>query len=175
LGVKNTASLEKAYLEALDARPVVVRALQDGLTDLSHCPDRFAVDAIWFRKPHHAELVLMQCLGDLQIIGAVKPCGGIELSTITVRDYVIDTAALLGANWLTTDEMGQAVKAAVATIVDEVELARQTGGLAQVNAAYKVYRSSQLAKGEKASPYSVYLTEFTRSLVTLAARNANAN
>jgi hypothetical protein len=41
----------------------------------------------------------------------------------------------------------------------------QSGGLKQVNAEYRRYRMGQVAKCEKAIPYSAFLQRFTASLV----------
>jgi hypothetical protein len=170
-------ALVAAYMEALPARAVYVLAGPGGR------PARFASDpadetdtaaAIWFAKPGHADLVLMNCRDDFTALGAVDPQGWIDLSARTVRDHVINVAALLGATWRSDVEMRADASNAVAEIIATVEAQRRNGGLAQVNAAYKIYRQRQAARNEKALPYSMHLTAFTRSLVVLAAQNANA-
>lgn len=122
-----------------------------GLTALPAAPD------IWFSKAAHAELVAAQC------------------GPQATRDDVVNAAAMLGARWRLMPEIEQAASNAVAEIIASVDHQRRKGGLAQVNAAYKIYRQHQVAKGEKVMPYAAHLATFTRSLVTLAAASARAN
>jgi hypothetical protein len=168
-------ALVSAYMEALPAKPVLIHAgpggqpvkvglaIEDGL-------ERF--DALWFAKPSHAELVLMNCRDDFVSLGAVDPGGWIDLSARTVRDHVVNVASGLGASWQSEAEMRVSTSIVVEEIIARVEAMRQSGGLAKVNAAYKVYRQGQVARGEKAIPYSAHLASFTVSLVVLAAKNA---
>jgi hypothetical protein len=50
-------------------------------------------------------------------------------------------------------------------IVAHVKATNQSGGLKQVNAQYKRYRQAQVAKAEKASPYSLFLERITATIV----------
>gem|GEM_PF-5901515 len=72
-------------------------------------------------------------------------------------------------------EVEAGASTAVAEIIEQVENRRQNGDLAKVNRDYKIYRQAQVARGLKAVPYSTHLATFTRSLVVLAAQNANAH
>lgn len=157
-------ALVEAYLGALDARAVLIQAAPNGQparisTEADPQFNLFAV--LWFSKSAHAELVLAQC-----------PAGWVDVAPAALRDEVINAAAALGAPWRTTEEVRVEASIAVAEIIASVEASRQSGGLAQVNASYKIYRQQQVAKGEKAMPYSAHLQAFTRSLVVLAAQNA---
>jgi hypothetical protein len=120
----------------------------------------------------HAELVLMNVRSDFEALGADRPQGWVDMPARAVRDHVVNVAAGLGASWRTATEVRADASHAVAEIIVQVEQQRRAGGLAQVNAQYKIYRQGQVARGEKAAPYSVHLTAFTRSLVVLAAQNA---
>jgi hypothetical protein len=132
-------------------------------------------DAFWFAKPAHAELVLIGVQNDIHDAGAAHSDGWIDLSARKVRDLVINVAAALGARWRTAAELRTDASKAVEEIIMSVEASRQSGGLAKVNTSYKIYRQQQIAKGEKAIPYSAHLAAFTRSLIILAAQNAKPN
>jgi hypothetical protein len=161
--VKHDA-LVKAYVEALGLCPVMILAGPD-VAKISLAPEaEFEVfDTLWFAKRHHADLVLMQC-----------PDGPICRPASQVRDDVVNIAAMLGARWQTGAEVEALAANAVAEIIAKVEDMRTRGGLAQVNRSYKIYRQRQVAKGEKAVPYSAHLHCFTASLVRLAAQNSDA-
>lgn len=157
-------ALVQAYIEALGLCPVVVLAGPD-VAKIALAPEAdFEVfDTLWFAKHHHAELVLTQCPDD----PIHRPAG-------TVRDDVVNVAAMLGARWRTGAEVEALAANAVAEVIAEVERQRRNGGLAQVNRSYKIYRQQQAAKGAKAAPYSTHLMAFTLSLVKLAAQNSGA-
>jgi hypothetical protein len=171
------ADFVKAYIGAVGARSVVIRA---GPTEccatfsLSDDSNLDILDALWFSKAAHAELVVMNCHDDFLALGAERPDGVIGLSARAVRDHVINVAAGLGASWRTIAEMKADALIAVEEIIEHVEHQRRIGGLAKVNASYKIYRQAQTAKGEKAVPYASHLGAFTMSLVVLAAQNAKA-
>lgn len=170
------AALVLAYMEALPAKPVLIHAGPGGQSStIGAAPvknfDRF--DALWFAKPSHADLVLMNCRDDFASLGAIDRQGWIDLSARTVRDHVVNVASGLGAVWRSEAELRADASNAVEEIIANVEAQRRTGGLARVNAAYKIYRQRQTAKNEKAMPYAAHLAAFTRSLVVLAAANAD--
>lgn len=170
-------ALVKAYIGALEIREVTIHAAPDGRpARIGPAPegnlDLF--DMLWFEKPQHIELVLSQCQSDIRATGAERPDGWIDLSAQEVRDLVVNAAAMLGATWKTGAEIEADASNAVAEIVEDVEIRRQSGGLSQVNRDYKIYRQRQLASGQKAIPYSAHLDAFTRSLVVLAAKSSAA-
>ena len=155
--------LVKAYIAALDACTLVIMAGPDGMSGVCLGPASDPFDTLWFAKQQHAELVLAQCSE-----------GWVDLSPAALRDEVINAAAALGAPFRTTAEVEVDASKAVAEIVEQVENRRQAGDLARVNRDYKIYRQAQIARGQKAVSYSTHLATFTRSLVVLAAQNANA-
>lgn len=160
----NREALVKAYIGALDACTLVILAGPDGLSGV--CPGPATeppFDTLWFAKQQHAELVLAQC-----------PEGWCSLSPAVLRDEVVNAAASLGASFRTTAEVEVDASNAVEEIIMQVENRRQNGDLAKVNRDYKAYRQAQVARGQKAVSYSTHLATFTRSLVVLAAQNANA-
>lgn len=169
--------LVEAYIGALDIRALVILAV-DGRqpTKISFKPDKSLVeiDSLWFSKPQHAELVLSHCWGDLAAIGATRSEGWIDMPAREVRDTLANVAGYLGASFRTFEQVRRDAETAVTVIEHNVEKSRREGGLAKVNAEYKAYRIAQQAKGLKAAPYSAHLADFTRSLVILAAKNANA-
>jgi hypothetical protein len=164
-------ALVKAYLDALEARALLIHASPDGRSaKLSFNEDSKLnlFDALWFSKPAHAEFVLANCCQGYHE-------GWFDLPAREVRDRVINVAAVIGARWRSSAELQADASNAVAEIIEHVEHQRQIGGLCKVNASYKIYRQQQAAKGEKAMPYAAHLAAFTRSLVTLAAQNARPN
>lgn len=169
------SGLIAAYIEALPAKAVLILAgPDDNRARLSFNEDSNLdlFDALWFAKPQHAELVLINCCDDFRDLGAGGADGWIDLAPRTVRDFVVNIAAGLGAPWRSVAEVEADATIAVEEIIATVDRKRREGGLALVNTAYKIYRQRQVANGEKAVPYSTHLASFTRSLVTLAAKNA---
>jgi hypothetical protein len=128
------------------------------------CPINF--ETFWLR-PSHAQLVHSQC----QIPSNHDE--GADIEPDIIRDQIVNTAALLGAPFRSTDDLFAIAMSAVDEILAHVETQRLNGGLAQVNAGYKIYRQQQTAKNEKAVPYSAHLHAFTRSIVTEAAKVAH--
>lgn len=170
-------NLIAAYLEALPAKAVLIHVGPNGQPakiGFTHDKKLDLFDALWFAKAAHAELVLMSYRDNFESVGALRPQGWVDLAAREVRDHIVNTAAGLGARWRSGDEMQADAAVAVDEILASVEAQRQSGGLAQVNAAYKIYRQQQIERNEKAAPYSAHLLAFTRSLVVLAAQNANA-
>jgi hypothetical protein len=152
----------QAYVEALGLCPVMILA-GPAVVKIALAPeaDFDVFDTLWFAKHHHAELVLTQC-----------PDSPVRGPAASVRDDVVNVAAMLGARWQTGAEVEALAAAAVAEVVAHVEEQRQKGGLAQVNRSYKIYRQRRMARGEKVMPYSAHLHAFTLSLVKLAAQNS---
>lgn len=171
------AELVKAYLDALEIRPVVVLAV-DGKqpSRLAFEPDRrlVTVETFWFAKAAHAELVMSHARDDLAAIGALRDHGWIEMSGAELRDTVANIAGYLGAPYSHFSSVVADAENAVDRILVNVEQARFEGRLKSVNAEYKAYRQRQLAAGQKAIGYGEHLAKFTASLVLLAAKNANA-
>ena len=169
--------LVKAYVQALEIRPLVILSVVGGRpTRISSEPvnNLDIVDALYFAKPQHAELVLAHVLGDLDAIGALRPQGWIDMPAREVRDTLANVARYLGAPFRSMAQVTSDAEKAVERIIENVERARIKGELRQVNAKYKTYRQGALAAGEKPISYSDHLGKFTRSLVLLAAQNANA-
>lgn len=169
--------LAEAYVQALEIRPLVILSVAGGQ------PSRIAfepvknlniLDALYFAKPQHAELVLAHVLADLDAIGALRPQGWIDMPAREVRDTVADVAGYLGASFRSMAQVNRDAEKAIDRILANVEIARIKGELRKVNAEYKNYRQRALAAGEKPIAYSDHLGKFTRSLVLLAAQNANA-
>jgi hypothetical protein len=155
--------LVKAYIEALGLCPVMVLSGSNvAKIATGPEPDFDVFDTLWFGKPQHAELVLMHL---------PKRSGP---GAAALLESVVNTAAILGAKWQTGAEIEAQASNAVEEIVARVEGWRLSGGLAKVNAAYKIYRQNQIAKGEAAITYTAHIEAFTRSLVVLAAQNSIA-
>lgn len=158
------AALVKDYISSLDIHPLaiiagaggsgalIVRTLPPGLTPF---------DILWFSRELHADLVMANC-----------PAGPEDRPAALLRDDIVNTAAALGAPFRTTHEIEADAEKAVAGIIGQIETWRQNGGLAKVNRDYKTYRQTQMARGQKAVPYSTHLASFARSLVVLAAQNS---
>jgi hypothetical protein len=83
-------------------------------------------------------------------------------------------AATLGARYQTLSDLQEAAQEAVAEVTARIDAGRQNGDLKQVNRQYKLYRQQQIAKAEKAMPYSKFLERFTASIVRDVAINGGA-
>jgi hypothetical protein len=168
----------KAYIGALEIRPLVILAAVGGRpARIAAHPEKNLeqIDALYFAKPQHAELVLSHVLGDLDAVGVLHPHGWIDLPAREVRDTVANVAAYLGASFRSTAEVQRDAGAAVDRILASVEASRVSGGLTRVNAEYKAYRQRQMSMGQPAASYSKHLANFTRNVVLLAAQSANAS
>jgi len=175
--VKSRESLIKAYLDALGLKALMVLAVdgkQPSRIAFSEEKNLVLVDALFFVKAQHAELVLAHASDDLAAIGALRDGGWIDMAGRELRDIIANTAAYLGASFHAFAAVRSLAEKSVDHILVSVEAARVSGGLAKVNAEYKGYRKRQLATGQTAVTYSAHLAAFTRNLVTLAAQNANA-
>jgi hypothetical protein len=147
------ALLVEAYVAALPLTAVAVVSSPDGRQCRIETGGT-STPAFYF-KPSHAELVL----------SAIDLDGWTDQSAAAVAALIERTAAAMGAPYQTHGELLQAAEQAVADIVARVDAMRQNGGLKQVNAEYKRYRTQQMAKAERATTYSVFLQRFTETIV----------
>jgi hypothetical protein len=169
----NLDSLIDSYIAALPITPIAIIGSPDRrLSKLGIMRTAEAFDALWFPKNHHAELVAMTCLADFETIGALRPDGFVDLHVNTVRDFVIDAAATLGASWRTDAEVRHDASFQVEKIIMHVEVGRRTGQLTEVNQSYKAQRLAAKDAGRKMCSYASHLAAFTRSLVMMAAQNS---
>jgi hypothetical protein len=129
-----------------------------------------AFETLWFAKANHAELVMMNCLDDLGAVGAERD-GIIDLPASTVRDYVVNIAAGLGAEWRTTAQIVESAGEAIEEIEKNVEALNKSGALRPLNARYKAYRFAMMAAGEAAINYSAYLQVFKLRVAKLIGQN----
>lgn len=124
----------------------------------------------WFAKAQHAELVIMNCLDDLRVVGAEHD-GIIDLSARTVRDYVVNVAGGLGAGWRTTAQIVESAEEAIDEVEKNVEALNKSGALRPLNARYKAYRFAMMAAGHPAINYSAYLQVFKLRVAKLIGQN----
>jgi hypothetical protein len=160
------AGLVETYIAALPGTVVSIIASVDrrrSRFETGPVPADAIVHSRLRFKDSHAELVLSAC--------GVR--GWTDTPPVSLLKLITTTAEGLGARPRSDADVTTAAKDAVAFVVAKVDAMRQNGGLAQVNAAYKRYRLGQVAKGEKAVPYSVHLASFTRSLVEKVARQSS--
>jgi hypothetical protein len=88
-----------------------------------------------------------------------------------VAGAIEQAAATLGAPYQTPAELQAEAEQEVDKIVAKVAASNQAGGLREINKQYKRYRMAQLAKAEKAVPYTKFIERFTASIVRdVAAR-----
>jgi len=116
-----------------------------GLARLEEVPD------IWFTRPIHAELVREHCAGAID------------------HGSVVAAAAKIGAPWQTTDQVRAVAETEARKLLADIEAKRQAGALKKLNADYKSYRLQQIAKTEKAVPYSKFFASFACNMARLAA------
>jgi hypothetical protein len=75
-----------------------------------------------------------------------------------------------GAPFQTAAALRADAEKEVDKIVARVEATSQAGGLRQLNRSYKAYRAQQIAKAERAQPYSKFLEErYTAKIVRSVA------
>lgn len=125
-------------------------------------------EVLWFGRRDHAEMVLSEAL---EAIGA-PAVGQTELPAEVVRDHLVNAAASLGAPWHTTAEIMAAAERAVDEVERYVVALNASGGLKQINAAYKKYRASMQATKEPAISYSAYLQSYKVRIIRIVAQNA---
>lgn len=164
----------QAYLEAKQPQGIAVIAGPASetarlvrITSLQEQPDGTVFDMIWFERSMHADAVMEHC----ECADTAAP-RWLSMTPLQLRDRIIDAAASLGADWSTTEELTEHAAAVVAEITQKVDTMRQSGALADLNSNYKNYRQQQIAKGEKAKPYSAFLADFTMNMITLTAQHA---
>lgn len=168
----DTERLIDAYVAALPIRPIaIIRGPDDTTSRLGIACTADAIDALWFRKVAHAELVAMTCLDDLQALAAIGPDGWINLASETTRGFVVAAADRLGADWRTDAQVRADARFEVDKVLMAIDVRKRTGGLHEVNRAYRVKRLAARAAGDKISSYNNYIAEFVASLVRLAAQN----
>lgn len=159
------AKLIDVYLAAL-SRTVVSVVTDAGVNhariETGDVPAGAAVHARLHFNASHADLVL----------SAYGLDGRADMSPSELLEAITSTAARLGAEWQTDEEARAAAADTVQAVVDKVEAARQAGGMKEINASYKRYRQEQVAKAERAVPYSTYLRHYTARMVEEVARLA---
>jgi hypothetical protein len=152
-------SLVQAYIAALPFAAVAIVAVPGGGCRVAvggePAPGETTI-ARYFFKPLHIELVL----------GAAGLADSpIDDAPAAVAALIERTARRMGAPYETESEIRAAAKIQVAEIVARVEASNQAGGLKQVNAQYKRYRQAQIARAEKALPYSKFIEPFIATIV----------
>jgi hypothetical protein len=158
------ASLIEVYISGLGLAEVAIIVGTDGRcrieTDGEIAPGE-KIRRQFFFKPSHADLVSMTI--DKEGLPGKSPAA--------LAAQIERTAAMLGAPHRSPGELRRAAAEAVAEVQARVAAMRQNGGLQDVNRQYRAYRMAQVAKAEKAIPYSAFLRRFTASLVRdVAAR-----
>jgi hypothetical protein len=159
------AKLIEIYLAALPRTVVSIVTVADGngaRIETGDVPAGAIVHARLHFNKSHADLVLSACGLD----------GRAEMSPSELIEAIPSAATRLGATWQTDEEARAAAAKAVQAIVDKVEAARQAGGMKEINASYKRYRQQQVAKAERAIPYSAYLRRYTELMVREVAERA---
>jgi hypothetical protein len=154
------ADLIQTYIAALNLTAVTV--IGDGRQCRIHTgeiPPGERVKAQFFFRPTHAELVLMTVNKEGLAGKAAGRAGW--------RDRAGGNK--LGAPYQTPDGLRKAAERHVDEIVTRVKDARMDGELREINKRYRQYRLAQVARAERAMPYSAYIQHFTASLVRDAA------
>jgi hypothetical protein len=129
---------------------------------------------LWMPKPAHAALVVERCRVDFRDAGATVRGGWIDSAWPDVVEKARLAAADLGVTIATGPQVRATIEAAVDAIDRRVELMRQSGGLAALNAAYKQHRVDAQRAGLGAPPYTAWVKQFTERLVVVVAENIRA-
>ena len=160
---KSRETLIEAYIAALPLAAVAIVSNADGKRCRIEMGGDLApgetIQSRLYLKPSHAELVL----------SAIDQEGWTDQAPGTVAALIEQTATNLGARFQSPDDLRRAAESAVADIVAKVEGMNQAGGLKEINTKYKLYRQRQVAKAEKAMPYSAFIHRFTLKMVEQVA------
>jgi hypothetical protein len=153
------ASLVDVYISALQLTAVAIVASADGRrcrieTDGEIAPGE-KIKRQFFFRPTHADLLLLTIALD----------GWTDQQPAAVAALIERTAATLGAPFQTLTELQAEAEQEVDKIIAKVAASNQAGGMKQINAQYKRYRQAQVAKAEKAVPYTKFIERFTASIV----------
>jgi hypothetical protein len=145
------SSLVDVYISSLPFSAVAIVAVPGGGCRVAVggeiAPGETTI-ARYFFKPLHIELLLGAAgLNDAPI----------NQSPDSVAALLEKAARSIGPPYETDVEIRAAAERQVDAIVERVKASNQSGGLKEWNAAYKQYRQAQIAKCEKAIPYSAYL------------------
>ncbi len=146
------ASLVDVYISGLNLTAIVVVASADGRRCRIHTGEPAPGETVKHRfyfKASHAELVLLTIAQD----------GWTDQQPAVVAALIERTAATLGAPYSTPEQLRKAAGLQVDEIVERVKSSGQRGKLKHWNAQYKQYRLAQVAKAEKAIPYSSFLEQ----------------
>jgi hypothetical protein len=144
------ASLVQTYIDALPFAAVAVVQTASG-TRVAIGGEIAAGEtavARYFFRPLHIELVLGAAgLGD----------GPVDQAPDVVAARLIGAAKSVGAPFRTAAEIRANAKIEVDRIVAHVQVAGLVGELKEINKQYRAYRLAQVAKAERALPYSAFL------------------
>jgi hypothetical protein len=147
------ASLVEAYIAALPFAPAAVVAIPgDGCRIAvggEIAPGETIAQQYYF-KASHIELVLS---------AAGLTDSPVPQSPDAVVALLEKAARAMRAPYETAAEIRAAAELEVDKIVAKVEATNASGGLRELNRSYKAYRQQQIAKAERAVPYSKFLEE----------------
>jgi hypothetical protein len=145
------ASLVDVYISSLPFVPVAIVA------DGRRCRIRTGEPAegekiahLYYFKPSHIELVLGAAgLGD----------GPIDEEPAAVAARLVSAARSIGAPFQTPDELRADAEQEVDKILAKVDATNASGGLRELNKAYKAYRLAQIDKAERAVGYHTFIEQ----------------
>src|SRR5258706_6934848 len=93
------------------------------------------------------------------LLSTIGPEGLSGKPAAALADAIVQAAARLGARWQTPDTLRKLAGQQVDEIVERVKSSGQRGKLKHWNTRYRHYRHAQVAKAEKAIPYSSFLEQ----------------
>ncbi len=93
------------------------------------------------------------------LLSTIGPEGLSGKPAAALADAIVQAAARLGARWQTPDTLRKLAGQQVDEIVERVKSSGQRGKLKHWNTRYRQYRLAQVAKAEKAIPYSSFLEQ----------------
>jgi hypothetical protein len=153
------ASLIEAYITALPFTAVAVVQTAGGGCRVAVGGEPAPGEKIkhqFFFKPLHIELLLSAAgLDDAPINQAPD----------AIAALLEKAARRMGAPYETESEIRAAAERQVDAIVERVRASNQSGGLKDINRRYKAYRQAQIARAEKALPYSKFIEPFVITMV----------
>jgi hypothetical protein len=158
------ADLIATYISALNLTAVAVVA--DGrrcrIITGEPAPGE-TIAARFYFKASHAELVLAEIDKD-----------GLSGKPAAVAALIEGTARRIGAPFQTPDELHRAAEVQVAAVQARVASMNQSGGLSALNKAYRQYRLGQVARAERAIPYSAFVERRIATILRDVAMSGRA-
>jgi hypothetical protein len=132
-----------------------------------------AVKPLYFvRDDQRAQLLAAECRSALRDLGPRAEAGGVQIDGETAIVCLARTASGTGVTISTEEGIREAAQATVAEALAQFQVMKTGGGLKRLNNAYREYRVTTSANGERVMTYAAYTEKYLASIVAVAAEHA---